>query len=191
MELQRTEGPRANALKRQLLARAEASSRAPAEIVYDVLADVRSHLTWAGERQKKNTRLLAVESPEGPAMVGTEFTTKGADPMGRFTDRSVVTEARRPALFEFVTEAHLETKKGKTADWTNVHRYEIAPTPDGCRIAYTVTIARISALPGMLALFNSPLSGLAMKAASGVGRRGVRNLAKLAEERADALGKER
>lgn len=185
MEMQRIEGPRANALKHRLVFHAEASSRAPAEIVYDVLADVRTHLTWAGERQKKNTRLLTVEAPEGPASVGSEFATTGADPMGWFTDRSVVTEARRPSLFEFVTEAHLETKKGKTADWTNVHRYELAPTPGGCRIAYTVTVTRISALPGMLALFNSGLlSGLVTKAAGGVGRRGVRNLARLAEERA-------
>jgi uncharacterized protein YndB with AHSA1/START domain len=187
METQRTGGPRANALKHAFVVRAEARSRAPAEVVYDVLADVRSHLTWAGERQKQNTRLVEVEAPEGPASVGTEFATIGADPMGRFADRSVVTEARPPTLFEFVTEAHLETKKGKTADWTNTHRYELTATADGCRIAYTVTVTRISALPGMLAMFNSRLlSGLAKKAAGGVGRRGVRNLARMAEERAGA-----
>ncbi len=185
MEMQRTEGLRANALKHQLVFRAETSSRASAEIVYDVLADVRTHLTWGGEQQKKNTRLLTVEAPEGPASVGSEFATTGADPMGRFSDRSVVTEARSPTLFEFVTEAHLETKKGKISDWTNVHRYELAPTPEGCRITYSVTVTRISALPGMLAVFNSRLlSGLVTKAAGGVGRRGVRNLARLAEERA-------
>ncbi len=183
--MQQTSGARANALKRELVIGAEATGRATAEQVYDVLADVRSHLIWAGERQKKNVRLLTVEAPEGPAAVGTEFSTTGADPMGRFTDRSVVTEATRPSVFEFVTEAHLETKKGKVADWTNVHRYELTPSADGCRVAYTIRVTRISALPGMLGLFNTPgLSGLARKASEGIARRGVRNLVALAEERA-------
>lgn len=181
----RTSDPRANALKRELVVSVTTTSRAPAEAVYDVLADVRSHLTWAGERQKSKTRLLTVEAPEGSAAVGTEFATTGADPMGRFTDRSVVTEATRPTVFEFVTDAHLVTKKGKVADWTNVHRYDLAPAPGGCRIDYTVRISRISALPGALALFNvRPLAGLVKKASQGVARRGAINLARLAEERA-------
>jgi hypothetical protein len=184
VETQSKRGPRANALKRELDFGAEATSRASAEAVYDVLADIRTHLMWAGERQKKNTRLLTIEAPEGLAGVGTEFATTGADPMGGFTDRSVVTEATRASVFEFVTEAHLVTKKGKAADWTNVHRYVLTPAPQGCRITYTVHVARISALPGALALFNvRALTGLMHKAASGVSRRGVTNLARFAEER--------
>ncbi len=187
MDKQKTVGARANALKRELVVKTEASSRAPAEAVYDVLAEVQTHLTWGGERQKKNMRLLTVDAPEGPASVGTEFATTGADPMGRFTDRSVVTEARRPSLFEFVTEAHLETKKGKVADWTNVHRYELVAQAGGCHITYTIRITRISALPGMLAIFNMPvLSVLSGKVAARIARRGVRNLTELAEQRAVA-----
>ena len=185
MEKQSTRGPRANALKREFELRVEVPSRASAESVYDVLADVRSHLEWAGERQKKKTRLLTVEAPDGPASVGTEFATTGADPMGRFTDRSVVTEATRPSVFEFVTEAHLVTKKGKVADWTNVHHYDLEPSIEGCHITYTIRIARISALPGMLALFNvRAFEGLVKRASQGVAKRGVENLARLAVERA-------
>jgi hypothetical protein len=183
--MQRTTGARANALKRELAIAAEAAGRASVEQVYDVLADLRSHRIWAGERQKKSGRLLSIEAPEGAASVGTEFTTTGSDPMGRFTDHSVVTEATRPTEFEFVTEARFETKKGEVAEWTNVHRYELTPTAQGCRVAYTVRVTRISALPGMLKLFNVPvLSALARKASAGVGRRGVRNLVVLSEERA-------
>lgn len=185
--MQQTSGARANALKRELVVVVEATGRVSADQVYEVLADLRSHLTWAGERQKKNVRLLSIDAPAGPAGVGTEFTTSGADPMGRFTDRSVVTEATRPSVFEFVTEAHLETKKGKGADWTNVHRYQLAPAPEGCRVVYTIRVTRISALPGMLGLFNAPLlSGIARKASAAVARRGVRNLVAFAEERAGA-----
>lgn len=185
MQRQTRQGPGANALKREFELRAEGRSRASAEVVYDALADLRTHLSWAGERQKSTTRLITLEASEGPASVGTEFTTTGADPMGRFTDRSVVTEATRPSAFEFVTEARLVTKKGRIADWTNVHRYELTPSAGGCRIAYTIRVTRISALPGPLALFNvRALGGLVRKASEGVARRGVENLARLADERA-------
>jgi hypothetical protein len=182
-----TSGTRANALKRELVFAAEAAGRASAEGVYDVLADLRSHATWGGERQRKKGRLLTIEAPEGPAAVGTEFATTGSDPMGRFEDRSVVTEAGRPSVFEFVTEARLRTKRGVVSDWTNVHRYELTPAPQGCRVAYSIRVTRISALPGALRLFNAPvLSGLVQKAAAGAARRGLRNLLALAEERAGA-----
>ena len=183
--MQQTIGARTNALRREFVIAAEATGRASAEQVYDVLSDLRSHLTWAGERQPETGRLLSIEAPDGPAAVGTEFATTGSDPMGRFTDRSVVTEANRPSEFEFVTESHLETKKGRVVEWTNVHHYELLPAPEGCRVAYTLRIARASALPGMLRLFNAPLlSGLVKKASAGVARRGVENLLALAEERA-------
>jgi hypothetical protein len=182
---QQTTGARANALTREFAVGAEATSGASAEQVYEVLADLRSHRIWAGDRQKKSGRLLSIEAPEGPASVGTEFTTTGSDPMGRFADRSVVTEATRPREFEFVTESRLETRKGEVAEWTNVHRYELTPTEDGCRVTYRLRVARISALPGMLKLLNAPVLGsLARKASAGVGRRGVQNLVALAEERA-------
>jgi hypothetical protein len=107
--------------------------------------------------------------------------------MGRFADTSVVTEASRPNLFEFVTEAKLSTKKGKVVEWTNVHRYEIAPHAGGCRISYTLRTVRISELPGSLAMFKVPgLRWLGLMISSSYARRGLRNLARLAEERAGA-----
>jgi hypothetical protein len=188
MATQQQRGGRANALKGELALRLEESSEASAEAVYDLLADVRSHLEWGGRRQpKKNFRLLTIEGPDGSAAVGTEFRSTGADAMGTFTDSSVVTGATRPSLFEFVTEARLATKKGKTVEWTNVHRYEIAPQGDGCRIVYTLRVMRISELPGGLAMFNVPgLRWLGLKVSGSYSRRGLRNLARLAEEPAEA-----
>lgn len=184
MAEQSTRNGRDNALARELVVRVEERSSASPGSVYEVLADLRSHTTWAGERQRKNTRLLSLEAPAGAAMVGTEFQTTGADPMGTFADRSVVTEAAPGKAFEFVTEARLTTKKSKVADWTNVHRYEVTSEGDGCRIVYTIRIIRISELSGMLALFKVPgLRALGLKASSGVARRGVRNLARWTESR--------
>lgn len=189
MKEQQTGDRRANALGdgRAFVVRIEQRCTAPAEVVYDLLADLRSHLEWAGALQGKKTRLVALEAPEGPAAVGTEFESTGADPMGRFSDRSVVTEAVRPGAFEFVTEARLETKKGEPVDWTVVHRFDLSPDGIGCRIVATDRVTRISALPGMLAMFKIPvLRSLAAKVAAAVARRGVKNLASLAERQAPA-----
>jgi len=172
----------ANALKRELVGTVTQTSTARPEAVYGLLADLRSHATWAGDQQAKHYRLLAVDAPEGPATVGTEFSTAGADPIGEFNDRSVVTEATRPSRFGFVTQARLTTKKGAVADWTNVHRYDIAPVDGGSRVTYTIRVASITALPQQLRLFNIPvLSGLLMKVAVRGPKRGLRNLVALAE----------
>lgn len=96
----------------------------------------------------------------------------------------MVTQATPGKVFEFVTEARLTTKKGIATDWTNVERYELEPTADGCRIVTTSRVTRISELPGMVALFNVPvLRELGLKVSAKVSRRTVRNLARVAEER--------
>ncbi len=177
-----TAGGHVNVLRRELEAGVNTTTTASAQAVYDLLADLSSHQVWGGDNQSETARLVAISAPPGPAIVGTEFSSTGTDPMGEFHDRSVVTEASRPAVFEFVTEAHLLTKKGATADWTNVHRYEITPRDSGCRVTYTIRIVRISALPGLLAIFNIPvLSSLGMKAAAKVARKGLTNLVAMAE----------
>ena len=112
--------------------RFEGSCRAPAEVVYDLLADLRSHLEWAGERQGPTTRLLTLEAPPGPASVGVEFSSTGSDGKAAvWSDRSVVTEATRAEVFEFVTEGRRQGKPG-TSPWlsTAAHRYVIAPDPE-------------------------------------------------------------
>jgi uncharacterized protein YndB with AHSA1/START domain len=172
----------ANGLGSELVLRVEATSEASPQAIYEVLSDPRTHLRWAGEQQKPTTRLVSVEAPEGRAVVGTEFRTTGLDPMGTFSDRSVVTEAAPGKAFEFVTEAELTTKKGRRVDWTVVHRYVLDGTTGGTGIGYTVRIVRISELTGMLAMFKVPgLRALALKASTGVAKRGVRNLARAAE----------
>lgn len=176
-----------NALKREISISVEHRTTASSPAVYDVLSDLRTHAVWGGVPPAKKTGLLSIEAPAGEASVGTEFESTGGDAMGRFTDRSVVTQATRPSLFEFVTEARLTTKKDAVADWTNVHRYELRPDGEGCVITYTVRIARISALPGMLRAFNLPvLSGLAIKESTKVVQSGVGRLAAFVEQRADA-----
>jgi hypothetical protein len=183
--MQRTGERSANALPKELVVRVEARSAGSSEDVYAVLADLSTHLVWAGERQGKRTRLLTLDAPSAPAGVGTEWRSTGADPMGSFSDRSVVTEATPGEVFEFVTEARLTTKKGAVSDWTQIERFELEPAGDGCRIVCTSRVTRISALPGSLRIFAiRGLRRLALAASAKVSRRSVRNLARFAEERA-------
>ena len=129
------------------------TSDASAERVYGTLADLSTHSVWGGSmHKKKNYGLRSLDGPAGPASVGTEFRSTGVDPMGSFSDRSVVTEANSPSVFEYVTEGHLEPrKKGKPASATTItHRFEIAQKGTGCAVTYRSHVSRWTNAPGML-----------------------------------------
>jgi hypothetical protein len=163
--------------------RFEGSSSAPSEAVYDLLADLRSHLVWAGRHQHQSTRLLTLEAPPGPAGVGTEFVSTGSDgKVARWSDRSVVTEATRPEVFEFVTEGHRQGKPGRPP-WlaTAVHRYEIARRADGCRVTYTQDLTRLAGAPRLL--LAPGISRLMSWISAKYMRRGFDNLLAMSEER--------
>ena len=178
---------RSGALRRPVGAELRSMSAASPAQVYDALADLATHVTWGGERQAKTTRLTEIHADETPALVGTEFTSAGLDPMGRFEDRSVVTEAEPGRTFAFVTDARLRTTHGQVVDWTVEHRYELTPSDGGCAITYRYRVARLSAVPGALRLFNVPgISAILMKVSAGVARRGLRNLGPYVEERVGA-----
>jgi len=183
----RRSGKRANALKgRELVIEVEERGAAPAGVVYDLLADLSTHLEWGGARQQGKSRLLSLDAPAGTAAVGTEFSTTGEDAICHMEDRSVVTESSRARTFEFVTESSMELKRGgKRSEWTLVHRYEIAPESGGCRVTFRSRITRVSALPGLLVVFRIPgLRAIALKEAASGSRAGLRNLLRMAQERA-------
>ena len=124
------------------------TSSAPPQVVYDTIADLRNHLDWSGERASSQTfKLLSIEAPDGPAAVGTAFTSSGAAENGTFHDRSEVTEATSPSAFVIETDAHLDRKRGKPWDAHFIHRYDVAPEGDGSRITYTETIERVNYVP--------------------------------------------
>ena len=171
--------------------RFEGTCSAAPEAVYDLLADLQSHLEWSGRRQSETTRLLTMDAPPGAAAVGTEFRTAGSDgKVARFSARSVVTEATRPEVFEFVTESHREGKPGSRPwDMTLVHRYEITPTPEGCRVVYTEDITQWVGAPTPLRV--PGVSRLLFRMAAKYMRRGFDALLALAEEPGPGRSEER
>jgi hypothetical protein len=131
-------------------------SAATAEAVYDVVANLQSHLTWGGTQQLAAFRLTSLQAPAGPAGVGAAFSSTGVIPMSRarFADSSTVTAAERPGLFEFVTHATIPGG-GRPMRATYRHRYEIEAVPPGSMVTYSMTQLDIDnpslrlALPGV------------------------------------------
>lgn len=136
-----------------------ASTAADPGTVFDLLADLPSHLDWSGTRNTADFRLLSLDGPAGPAREGTVFSSVGTIPMSkrRWEDRSTVTVARRASEFEFVTDSRVEGRRPMLARWHN--HYHLAPAPGGgTAISYTLTLLEVTnpflrlALPGLRAL---------------------------------------
>jgi hypothetical protein len=160
------------------------TSKAPPKAVYDVVADLRMHLVWSGERASDPTfKLLTLDAPAGTATVGTSFSSSGANFNGTFHDRSVVAEASAPDRFVIETDARLERKHGKPWEVHFQHRYDIEPDGDGSRITYTETIKRVNYIPYWLHFLVRPISRAIINSAD---RKQLANLARLAEEGAGA-----
>ncbi|HEX5936664.1 MAG TPA: SRPBCC family protein [Actinomycetota bacterium] len=157
------------------------TSSASPEVVYETIADLRNHLDWSGERASSDGfKLLSVEAPEGPAAIGTTFTSTGAADNGTFADRSEVTVATRPSAFVIETDAHLDRTRGRPWDAHFVHRYDIEPDDAGSRITYTETIERVSYVPYWL---QPGIRSIFKVYVNRADRRQLANLARLAEER--------
>ena len=125
--------------------RTSVTSKASPEVVYDTIADLPAHLEWSGERARSdNLKLLSLDAPGGPATVGTTFKSSGTADNGTFNDRSVVTEASRPARFIIETDSRLDRTRGKVWEAHFSHRYDIEPDGDGSRISYTETVERVN-----------------------------------------------
>jgi Polyketide cyclase / dehydrase and lipid transport len=158
---------------------------APSEAVYDVLADLSTHIEWGGSWHPSRTqRLQSMEAPAGPATVGVEFWSVGSTTAGSWHDRSTVTAATRPEVFEFVTDGTLRDREDNDRMLLHaIHRYEIVPTEGGgCRITYFLSASlTVQAPPGDMhprlpvIVFNLLVPTVI--------ERGTKNLARMAEQR--------
>ena len=157
------------------------TSSASPEAVYDVIADLRNHVVWSGEMAaSEGFKMLSIDAPEGPAAVGTAFSSSGSAQKDTFHDRSVVTEATRPSTFVIETDAALERKSAPTWEAHFVHRYDITPEGNGSRIVYTETIERVNYLPYWL---KPVIRTIFRPWVNRADRKQLQNLARLAEER--------
>jgi Polyketide cyclase / dehydrase and lipid transport len=162
--------------------RTSVTSSASPDVVYDVIADLRNHLDWSGDRASSDTfKLLSIDAPEGTAAIGTAFSSSGAADNGTFHDRSKVTVASRPTAFVIETDAHLDRTRGEPWDAHFVHRYDIEPDGSGSRITYTETIERVSYVPYWL---QPGIRSIFKVYVNRADRKQLANLAGLAEERA-------
>jgi hypothetical protein len=112
-------------------------TQAPPEVVYEVLADLNSHVEWGGSWHPSRTqRLQSMDAPQGLATVGVEFWSIGATNKGSWHDHSRVIAAEPPSVFEFVTDGVLLDQGAERMFLNAIHRYEIAPQGTGSMINY-------------------------------------------------------
>ncbi|HYG71347.1 MAG TPA: SRPBCC family protein [Actinomycetota bacterium] len=137
---------------------------------------------WSGRgsAQRATPSSCELDAPDGPALVGTGFTSSGAADNGTFHDRSVVAEASRPAVFVIETDSRLDRTHGATWHAHFTHRYDVASEGEGSRITYTETISRVNYVPywlkwGVRTIFRPYVNR--------ADRKQLANLARLAEER--------
>jgi hypothetical protein len=108
----------------------------------------------------------------------------GSTNAGSWHDRSRVTGAARPELFEFVTDGTLRDRQDIDRMLLHaVHRYEIEPSEGGSLITYRLSASlTVQAPPGdthprlPAVVFNLLVPAVI--------ERGTKNLARMAEERA-------
>jgi hypothetical protein len=156
-------------------------SEAPPEVVYETIADLRNHLDWSGERaEDEKFKLLSIDAPDGPAAVGTSFSSSGSAENGTFRDRSEVTVATPSVTFVIETDAHLDRTRGKPWDAHFVHRYDVEPEGTGSKITYTELIERVNYVPYWLQPVIRSVFRVYVNRAD---RKQLANLARLAEER--------
>jgi hypothetical protein len=142
--------------------KASVTSKAKPDDVYNVLADLSTHLQWAGEQAARDDfKLLSLQAPKGRASVGTTFTSTGAnskDGRSKFQDESIVTEATVPSLFAFVTDSHLERKRRPTWQVRFVHRFDVEHEGTGSRISYTAGVYPVNYRPYWLHPIARPMT---------------------------------
>ena len=156
------------------------ASKAPPDVVFEVISDLPAHLEWSGERASDDSfKLLELEAPHGPATVGTSFTSTGANFNGTFHDRSVVVEASPPSRFAIETDARLDRKRGRVWEVQFRHLYDIRPE-SGSRIVYTDTARTMNYVPYWLRAWMRPITRMAIHRGD---TKQLSNLARLAEER--------
>jgi hypothetical protein len=126
----------------------EARCDAPPSAVYGELADLSTHLDWAGKRQYPGFRLLSLRDA-GHMENGTEFTSVGSVPMAlsRWENQNEVVEARFPETLEFHTRGLIVWRSGTRTEARYEHRYETRPDGTGSRVVYRLRQTAITNPP--------------------------------------------
>lgn len=154
---------------------------APPAAVYDVLADLNTHLIWAGQEGKhKGFKLLSLDAPQGRATVGDRFSSHGsASASESFVDASSVVQAELGRHFGFDTQSRLDRRRRPTWHVRFAHRYTLVPSGTGTIIDYTCEVRPENYKPYWL---QPGLRLMTPRTVQPMIRSNLKNLARMAEQ---------
>lgn len=159
--------------------RASARTSAARSDVYATLADLSTHMVWAGEGTgDKKFRLLTMEQPGGRAVTGTRFSSTGVVQMGIFHDETVVTDAEAATRFAFITESVLERPRGTAWRGWFEHRYTLGDADGDTTLDYECDLHAGNYVPYWWKLPMRPLTRFMVER---TGKRTLRSLVAIAE----------
>lgn len=164
-----------------LITTVHASTRTAASrsAVYATLADLSTHMVWAGDGTgDKKFRLLTMDQPGGSAVTGTRFSSTGVVQMGVFRDETVVTDAEPAARFAFVTESVLQRPRSEAWRGWFEHTYTLSDADGGTVISYECDLHAGNYVPYWWKLPMRPVTRFMVER---TGRRTLRSLAAIAE----------
>jgi hypothetical protein len=145
------------------------------EEIFDLLADLRQHQDWAGNRHPEWLQRVAWIGGPDRLELGSHFDTRQATRLGYWIDHSVVVEARPPDRFGFDTRGiHVREDGVRTAAGAWTHRYRLVERTAGGSMVELIT--RYVLAEGRVTRTGAPFIALNVQ-------RGVQNLIQLAEER--------
>lgn len=170
-----------------------ADCAAPPETVYGTIANLQSALIWTGEQMPKSFRVVRMHAPAGEATEGTEWTSEGLDPRGKWDDRSIVITAEPPRQFVYRTSSVFTWKGGKRSTAEIKHIWDIALQPTGSTVTYTFlgTGVRPMKAPWNVFFATPGLRQLGMAMVKSTAGKAFANLIRLAESRALQAGAQR
>jgi hypothetical protein len=168
-------------LREALRFHSTAASSASPQAVYDVLADLRTHLSWGGPGSANDSQcLISVDAPPGLATVGTSFTSTGRAGKDTFHDRSTVTTAVPGQRFGFSTQSRLERRRKAAWQAVFTHDFQLTSTATGSALSYTCAVHPVNYVPYWL---QPGLKVLTRAMVTRIMTKNVRSLVRLAESR--------
>ena len=116
----------------------EVTSPLPAADLFELLADPRGCITW--HEHPSVARPASIEAPDGPALRGATYTSRGMIGKIECLTTTTVTAAERPRFYE--TSSHTTFGHPRAPALDSKERFVLEDRPSGSLVRYETNITR-------------------------------------------------